>query len=180
MKALIKKLIAYDKLYPAIQSSAFYHILKRSQAQLASYLHGNPAKDFFIIGITGTNGKTTTVNLLHKILNDNLALTVAVSTACLRIGNQKFANLKKMTSLAASDLQELLSTAKQSGCKVAILEASSQGLDQHRFEGIEFDAAVLINITHDHLDYHGTMENYAAAKKLLFQNVLNNRKQVKF
>ena len=180
MKALIKKLIAYDKIYPAIQSSTFYHILKKSQAQLASYLHGNPAKDFFIIGITGTNGKTTTVNLLHKILNDNLAPTVAVSTACLRIGNQKFANLKKMTSLAASDLQELLSTAKQSGCKVAILEASSQGLDQHRFEGIEFDAAVLINITHDHLDYHGTMENYSAAKKLLFQNVLNNRKQIKF
>ena len=117
---------------------------------------------------------------MHKILNDNLAPTVAVSTACLRIGNQKFANLKKMTSLDASDLQELLSTAQQNGCKVAILEASSQGLDQHRFEGIEFDAAVLINITHDHLDYHGTMENYAASKKLLFQNVLNNKKQTKF
>lgn len=85
-----------------------------------------------------------------------------------------------MTSLDASDLQELLSTAQQNGCKVAILEASSQGLDQHRFEGIEFDAAVLINITHDHLDYHGTMENYAASKKLLFQNVLNNKKQTKF
>lgn len=180
MKALIKKLIAYDKLYPAIQSSAFYHIFKKAQANFAAYLHGNPAKNFFIIGITGTNGKTTTVNLLHKILNDNLAPTVAVSTACLRIGNQKFANLKKMTSLDASDLQELLSTAQQNGCKVAILEASSQGLDQHRFEGIEFDAAVLINITHDHLDYHGTMENYAASKKLLFQNVLNNKKQTKF
>ena len=180
MKALIKKLIAYDKLYPAIQSSSFYHIFKKAQANFAAYLHGNPAKNFFIIGITGTNGKTTTVNLLHKILNDNLAPTVAVSTACLRIGNQKFANLKKMTSLDASDLQELLSTAQQNGCKVAILEASSQGLDQHRFEGIEFDAAVLINITHDHLDYHGTMENYAASKKLLFQNVLNNKKQTKF
>ena len=111
MKALIKKLIAYDKLYPAIQSSAFYHIFKKAQAQFAAYHHGNPAKNFFNIGITGTNGKTTTVNLLHKILNDNLAPTVAVSTACLRIGNQKFANLKKMTSLAASDLQELLSKA---------------------------------------------------------------------
>ena len=85
-----------------------------------------------------------------------------------------------MTSLDTSDLQELLSTAKQNQCKVAIIETSSHGLDQHRFEGIDFDAVVLINITHDHLDYHGTMENYAAAKKLLFQNVLNNRKQVKF
>lgn len=180
MKALVKKLIAYDKLYPALQNSEFYHFFKKTQAQVASYLHGNPAKNFFIIGITGTNGKTTTVNLLHKILNDNLAPTVAVSTACLRIGNQRFANLKKMTSLDASDLQELLSTAQQNGCKVAILEASSQGLDQHRFEGIEFDAAVLINITHDHLDYHGSMENYAESKKLLFKNVLNNHKQTKF
>lgn len=180
MKALIKKLIAYDKLYPAIQRSELYHFFKKTQANIASYLHGNPAKNFFIIGITGTNWKTTTVNLLHKILNDNLAPTVAVSTACLRIGNQKFANLKKMTSLDASDLQELLSTAQQNGCKIAILEASSQGLDQHRFEGIDFDAAVLINITHDHLDYHGTMENYAESKKLLFKNVLNNHKQTKF
>ena len=85
MKALIKKFIAYDKLYPIIHSSALYHIIKKAHAQLTSYLYGNPAKDFFIIGITGTNGKTTTVNLLHKILNDNLAPTVAVSTACLRI-----------------------------------------------------------------------------------------------
>lgn len=180
MKSLIKKLIAYDKIYPMIQSSVFYHFFKKSQASFAAYLQGNPAKNFFIIGITGTNGKTTTVNLLHKILNDHLAPTVAVSTACLRIGSQKFANLKKMTSLDASDLQELLATAKNNGCKVAILEASSQGLDQHRFEGIEFDAAVLLNITHDHLDYHGTMDSYAESKKLLFKNVLNNSKQMKF
>lgn len=85
-----------------------------------------------------------------------------------------------MTSLDAFDLQELLSTAQNNGCKVAILEASSQGLDQYRFAGVDFDAAVLINITHDHLDYHGTMENYAESKKLLFKNVLSNHKQIKF
>lgn len=85
-----------------------------------------------------------------------------------------------MTSLDAFDLQALLSTAKNNGCQVAVLEASSQGLDQHRFEGIEFDVAVLINITHEHLDYHGTMDNYAESKKLLFKNVLSNTKQNKF
>ena len=74
-----------------------------------------------------------------------------------------------MTSLDAFDLQALLSTAKNNGCKIAILEASSQGLDQHRFEGVDFDIAVLTNITHDHLDYHGTMENYAESKKKLFK-----------
>ncbi|MBQ7616860.1 hypothetical protein IJS64_02495 [bacterium] len=62
---------------------------------------------------------------------------------------------------------------------MAVLEASSQGLDQHRFEGIEFDVAVLTNITHDHLDYHGNMEKYSASKKQLFKNVLSNSKQTK-
>ena len=73
-----------------------------------------------------------------------------------------------MTSLDAFDLQALLSTAKNNGCKIAILEASSQGLDQHRFEGVDFDVAVLTNIPHDHLDYHGTMEEYAEVKGRLF------------
>lgn len=85
-----------------------------------------------------------------------------------------------MTSLDVFDLQSLLSTAKNNGCKIAILETSSQGLDQHRFEGIEFDVAVLTNITHDHLDYHGGMEPYAESKKKLFRNVLSNSKQNKF
>lgn len=180
MKAFLKKLLHYDRLYPALKNSAFYHVFKKTQANIASSLYGNPANGFFIIGVTGTNGKTTTVNLIHKILNDNVAPTVAVSTADLRIGNQKFTNTKKMTSLDVFDLQALLSTAKQNGCKIAVLEASSQGLDQHRFAGIDFDVAVLTNITHDHLDYHGTMEAYAESKKLLFKNVLSNTKQNKF
>lgn len=180
MKGVLKKIIAYDKLYPLIKESAFYHFFKKSQASIASSLYENPAEWFFLIGVTGTNGKTTTVNLIHKILNDHLAPTVAVSTADIRIGDQKLHNLKKMTSLDAFDLQALLSTAKNNGCKVAVLEASSQGLDQHRFEWIEFDVAVLINITHEHLDYHGTMDNYAESKKLLFKNVLTNSKQNKF
>jgi UDP-N-acetylmuramyl-tripeptide synthetase 2 len=113
-------------------------------------------------------------------LNDNVAPTVAVSTADLRIGSKRITNTKKMTSLDVFDLQSLLSTAKNNGCKVAVLEASSQGLDQQRFAGIDFDMAVLTNITHDHLDYHGSMEAYAESKKLLFKNVLSNTKQNKF
>ena len=180
MKALLKKLIAYDKLYPLLQNSAFYHFFKRTQASVARSLYGNPAEGFFLIGVTWTNGKTTTVNLIHQILNDNLAPAVAVSTANIKIWNKNLNNLKKMTSLDAFDLQALLSTAKNNGCQIAILEASSQGLDQHRFEGVDFDVAVLTNITHDHLDYHGTMENYAESKKKLFKWVLNNKKQNKF
>lgn len=179
MKSLLKKIILYDKLYPILKNSIFYHFYKKAQATIARSLYGNPANGFFIIGVTGTNGKTTTVNLIHKILNDNVAPTVAVSTADIRIGKQKLTNTKKMTSLDVFDLQSLLSTAKNNGCKIAVLEASSQGLDQHRFEGIDFDVAVLTNITHDHLDYHGGMEAYAESKKLLFKNVLSNTKQNK-
>lgn len=180
MKTLIKKIICYDKRYPVFKNSVFYHVFKKVQANIATSLYSSPANGFFIIGVTGTNGKTTTVNLIHKILNDNVAPTVAVSTADLRIGNKKITNTKKMTSLDVFDLQSLLSTAKNNGCKIAVLEASSQGLDQQRFAGIDFDMAVLTNITHDHLDYHGTMEAYAASKKSLFKNVLSNTKQNKF
>jgi UDP-N-acetylmuramyl tripeptide synthase len=72
MKQLIKKLIAYDTIYNSLKDSFFYQSYKKYRAQIANYLYNNPSKDFFIIGITGTNGKTTTVNLLHKILNDNV------------------------------------------------------------------------------------------------------------
>jgi UDP-N-acetylmuramoyl-L-alanyl-D-glutamate--2,6-diaminopimelate ligase len=85
MKQLIKKLIAYDKFYDNIKQSFFYQSYKKYRAKIANALYNNPSKDFFVIGITGTNGKTTTVNILHKILNDNVAPTLAISTATIRI-----------------------------------------------------------------------------------------------
>lgn len=85
-----------------------------------------------------------------------------------------------MTSLDVFDLQSILATAKDEWCKIAILEASSHGLNQYRFEGVEFDFAVLTNITHDHLDFHGTFERYAKAKEKLFTYVLTNTKQNKY
>jgi len=148
--------------------------------QIANFLYGNPSKSFFVIGVTGTNGKTTTVNLIHKILNDNLAKTVMISTANIKVWNEELKNVKKMTSLDIYDLQSTLAIAKDSGCKVAVLEVSSHGMDQARFEWTEFDCWVLTNITHDHLDYHGTMERYIDAKKRLFTYVLKNNKANKY
>lgn len=179
MKALLKKILHYDKLYPIFKDSVFYHIFKKTEWNIANALYWTPWNGFFIIWVTWTNGKTTTVNLIQKILNDNVAPTVSISTADIRIWKKRVPNSKKMTSLDVFDLQSFLSTAKNSWCKIAVLEASSQGLDQHRFEGIEFDVAVLTNITHDHLDYHGNMEKYSASKKQLFKNVLSNSKQTK-
>ena len=180
MKKLIKKLICYDKIYETLKDSFFYQAYKRYRAKIADSLYEHPSKDFFVIWVTGTNWKTTVVNLLHKILNDNVAPTVAISTANIKIWNEVMENTKKMTSLDCYDLQQTLATAKASWCKIAVLETSSQWLDQFRFEWIKFDYAVLTNITMDHLDYHKTMDKYADAKKRLFKYVLTNWKDRKY
>jgi len=180
MKELIKKLICYDKIYDTLKDSFFYQAYKKFRAKIADTLYDSPSKDFFVIWVTWTNGKTTVVNLLHKILNDNVAPTVAISTANIKIWNEIMENTKKMTSLDCYDLQQWLATARSEWCKIAVLEASSQWLDQYRFEWIKFDFAVITNITMEHLDYHKTMENYADAKKKLFKYVLTNGRDKKY
>ncbi|MCX6825073.1 MAG: UDP-N-acetylmuramoyl-L-alanyl-D-glutamate--2,6-diaminopimelate ligase [candidate division SR1 bacterium] len=180
LKSLIKKITFYDKIYFLLKDSVIYGLRKKLMGQVANMVYGSPSKNFFVIGVTGTNGKTTTVNLIHKILNEHVSKTVMISTANIKIGNQDLENSKKMTSLDVFDLQSILATAKDSGCKIAVLEASSHGLNQYRFEGVEFDFAVLTNITHDHLDFHGTFERYAKAKEKLFRYVLANKKQNKY
>jgi len=114
MKNLIKRIIMYDKLYFLLKDSIIYQYRKKLAGQMADALYGYPSKTFFVIGVTGTNGKTTTVELIHKILNEHVAKTVMVSTANIKIGNQNLANTKKMTSLDVFDLQSILATAKDS------------------------------------------------------------------
>ena len=113
-KSLIKKITFYDKLYFLLKDSVIYQLRKRFMGQIANNMYGYPSRNFFVIGVTGTNGKTTTVNLIHKILNDHIAKTVMVSTANIKIGNQDLVNTKKMTSLDVFDLQSILATAKDS------------------------------------------------------------------
>ena len=180
MKKFIKKIIGYEKFYNSLKNSFLYQSRKKINWKIATTINGNPSKDFFIVGVTGTNGKTTTVNMLHQLFNDLVAPTVMISTACIKIGNQTTVNDKKMTSLDAYQLQWILADAKSQWCKIAILEASSQWLDQNRFEWIRFDYAVLTNITRDHLDYHKNMDDYALAKKKLFKYVLSNGKNTKY
>ena len=92
MKKFIKKLIRYDKIYETLKDSFFYQVYKKTRAKIANKLYENPSKDFFVIWVTGTNWKTTVVNLLHKILNDNVAPTVAISTANIKIWNENSIN----------------------------------------------------------------------------------------
>lgn len=142
--------------------------------KIANMLYGNPSSQMFVIGVTGTDGKTTTCNLIHHLIQTNLGNCVMVSTANIKFGDQTNFNDTKMTSLNVYDLNKLLSQAKGQGFNYAVIETSSHGRSQSRFEGISFSCGVLTNITPEHLDFHDNVEEYANTKKKLFLNVLKN------
>ena len=162
-----------------LRKNIFYQLFKKTEGRLAMMMNGSPSQQMFIIGVTGTNGKTTTVTLIHHLLQQLVGKSLMISTASVKIGEEEQVNDKKMTSLTHFAFQSLLAHAKDQWCSIAVVEVSSHALDQHRFTGVEFDAAVLTNITPEHLDYHGTMDHYIETKKKLFTNVLTNRKPTK-
>ncbi|HWI63622.1 MAG TPA: Mur ligase family protein, partial [Symbiobacteriaceae bacterium] len=125
-----------------------------------------PSRKLRVIGVTGTNGKTTTTHLIRAILMDQGCKVGLIGTVHNFIGeNELPANL---TTPQASDLQELMYRMVEAGCTHVVMEVSSEGLDMHRVDDVEFDIGVFTNLTQDHLNYHGTLENYRAAKMQLF------------
>ncbi len=159
-----------------IRNNIFYNFYKIYKAKLALMIYNNPSKDMFIIGITGTNGKTTSSFIIHHIFNTLIDKTFLLGTNEIKYGTETETNTSKMTSPDPMQIQEYLSHAKEKGCKIAVLEVASHWISQQRFHGINFDMAVLTNITEEHLDYHHTMEEYANVKKQLFTWILNNPK----
>ncbi len=137
-------------------------------AFIAGLLYGFPARKLRVIGITGTNGKTTTCHMLTSVLEAAGHKVGMVTTIDFKIDGKLIENSKKMTSVPPFLLQKLLKQMVQNGCEFAVVEVTSIGLDQHRLWGIPFEAVALTNLTHDHFDYHGTMEEYRAAKEKLF------------
>lgn len=127
---------------------------------------GNPAKDLKLIGVTGTNGKTSVTYFLKKILEGQGFKVGLVGTIQNMIGDEILAT--KNTTPNAYDLNSLFSIMKAKGCTYVIMEVSSHALDQCRVYNLDFEVAMFTNLTQDHLDYHITMENYLAAKKKLF------------
>jgi UDP-N-acetylmuramoyl-L-alanyl-D-glutamate--2,6-diaminopimelate ligase len=124
-----------------------------------------------IIGVTGTDGKTTTCSLIHFLLQSLAGKTVFIGTTGARIGDEPVAGVQKMTSYDPMALQSVLSKAHLSGAVYGVLEVSSHGLHQHRFDGVSFSVGVLTNISKEHLDYHGTFDNYVRSKQRLFYQV---------
>ena len=142
---------------------------RRALGQLASKWYGNPSRKMKVVGVTGTDGKTTTVNLIYNILKESGKKVGMVSTINARIGKREIDTGFHVTNPDQILLQSLLSDMVKEACKYAVLEVTSHGLDQERVAGVNFDLGVLTNITHEHLDYHKTYENYLLAKAKLFK-----------
>ncbi|MFZ2681901.1 MAG: UDP-N-acetylmuramyl-tripeptide synthetase [Patescibacteria group bacterium] len=147
---------------------AIYHLVL---AKLAVVVYGAPANDMIVIGVTGTNGKSSTVNFIAQLLTA-LGQTVGyTSTAGFNVAGTDIVNAMKMTMPGRFALQSLLRRMVKSGCKYAIVETSSQGIMQHRHLGINYDVAVFTNLTPEHIEAHGGFENYKKAKGRLFAHL---------
>ena len=134
---------------------------------LAAAFHGWPGRALRVIGVTGTDGKTTTTNLIHSILLAAGLRAGMISTVNAVIGDQQLDTGFHVTTPDAHDLQHYLAVMVAAGLTHAVLETTSHGWSQHRVDACEFDIGVITNITHEHLDEHGTYENYRAAKARL-------------
>jgi len=144
--------------------------------RIAQRLYGDPTQHMLTVGVTGTNGKTTTTHMLQKILVAWGSPTVLIGTLGAWIeypdGRREIlAGEGEFTTPEVYQLQSLLQQARMLGAQAAVMEVSSHALDQRRADGIRFDVGVFTNLTQDHLDYHGTMDAYAAAKLRLFTDL---------
>jgi UDP-N-acetylmuramoyl-L-alanyl-D-glutamate--2,6-diaminopimelate ligase len=143
---------------------------RRALAEASAAFFGHPERKMAAIGITGTNGKTTTAFLIEALLNSAARKTVLIGTIEYHLAGEVRPSLH--TTPESRDLFELMADGASRGATELITEVSSHGLDQGRAYGIPFDVAVFTNLTRDHLDYHLTMEKYFAAKKLLFDGTM--------
>ena len=159
MKNLIKKFIPYFLL-------DFYHYLL---AVIGAFLYGFPSRKLKVIGITGTSGKSTVVELAVKILEEAGYKTASLSSIKFKIGGKEWQNKLKMTMPGRLKIQRFLSQANKAGCKYAVLEVTSEGIKQYRHKFIDFKVALLTNLSPEHIEAHGGFEKYKEAKAELFK-----------
>ena len=164
-----------------LTTSNFVRTMRRPwkvlQAMIANVVFGFPSRKLLIVGITGTTGKTTSIHLTGKALESAGYTVGLISSIKVQIGTKIEKNESGLTSLGPWQLQKLLARMVASGCHYAVIEVSSHALDQFRFWGVDFDVAAITNLSRDHLDYHHTVEDYATAKRRLFQAVARRREK---
>ena len=139
---------------------------RRALARAASRFHGDPSRALQVVAVTGTNGKTTTTYMLESILRAASLVPGIIGTTGVHLGDERRAS--SLTTPESLELQALLAEMRDRGVRAVAFEMSSHALVQRRGFGVHCDAAVFTNLTHDHLDYHGTMEAYLDAKRMLF------------
>lgn len=142
-----------------------------------AFLYGFPSRQMHVIGITGTTGKSTTALMLARILEEAGLQVGMASTIFFKVGQQEKLNDKKMTMIGRLQLQKLLRQMARAKCDVAIVETTSEGVAQYRHAGINYDTVLFTNLSPEHIDSHGSFENYKAAKGKLFSHLSRRRKK---
>jgi UDP-N-acetylmuramoyl-L-alanyl-D-glutamate--2,6-diaminopimelate ligase len=169
-RKIIKTLIP-KKLFQIIEP--WGHLL---EAILFNVLYGFPARKMKVIGVTGTNGKTSTSFLIHRMLVEAGYNAGLMTTVAYGVGKDIKPQVEHMTSVGVPEFMKRLKTMKQQGVDWIVLETTSHALAQHRTWGIPYSIAVMTNITHEHLDYHGSFERYRQAKLMMFHRANHNRR----
>ena len=144
------------------------NIYRRKRVQLIRTRYGNPARNLKVIAVTGTNGKTTTLNYVNEILKEAGYSTAMFTTAVIEIAGDRRINDLNATVPTTDQIMRFFRSAKRAKVNYTLLEVTSHALDQHKLDGVPIHTAIMTNLTQDHLDYHKTMENYAAAKAKMF------------
>ena len=168
LKRLVKKILGKKLLLT-------YHL---SLAKLAAFYYGHPADKLIVIGVTGTNGKTTAVNFVSQYLDHLGQKNGLASTVNFKVAEQQWLNDKKMTMLGRFQTQQLLSKMVKAGCRYAVIETSSQGVEQFRHIGINYDLVIFTNLTPEHIEAHGSFENYRSYKEKLFEHLSDSKQKV--
>lgn len=144
-------------------------LYRRGRVRVIALKYGNPASGLKVIAVTGTNGKTTTINYINEILKEAGHKTAMFSTALIEVDGDTQLNDLNATVGTTERMQEFFRDAKNAGVDYVVLEITSHALQQHKLDGVPIEVAVMTNLTQDHLDYHKTMDEYAAAKAKLFK-----------
>ncbi len=152
---------------------SWYHL---ALAAAGAFLYRFPSRELIVIGVTGTNGKSTVVDMCHRIFRESGGKVASLSSIRFAINDEERQNTLKMTMPGRFRLQKFLRDAVNAGCGYAIIEVTSEGIKQWRHWGIDFDVAVLTNLTPEHIESHGSFEKYKETKGKLFQG-LGSRKR---
>ncbi|RJQ54109.1 MAG: UDP-N-acetylmuramoyl-L-alanyl-D-glutamate--2,6-diaminopimelate ligase [Actinobacteria bacterium] len=156
-----------ERAMPVSLPQAVVGSSRAALAPVSARFYGHPSQELTLVGVTGTNGKTTTTFILDSIYRASGAKTGVIGTVITRVGDQVLPT--EHTTPEASDLQRLLRDMVEAGVTACAMEVSSHAIDLKRVDACRFAALVFTNLTQDHLDYHGTMEEYGRAKKSIFE-----------